>query len=488
MQQPDGGSGLLGRQPAVGNWVFDAGLGIAGGVLATINEALILGVTELALGSGESGCSAVHNIILCTSPELFFGGASGELAGIPAVIGQLWPAMESVAIGLIGLLFVVRIGRMVAEGPGSLATEGKSLVISFALALAWVSGAEGILRMILGMLNELHALVAGDALRDLMERAFLPGASLNLGGQLTLLVLVVTALILAGKAVLRLVHLTILISVAPLMGALLIDRTTSARFGRWFGALVEVLLQQTAWVFFFRIGVELFEQSGPGAGGTEQIVANLMAAMVFGMAVGGERVLAGIAGATGGPGGMVGSALGSALSGRSVLRAGRAVHQAQLKTGKSFAEAAAGLAGRTSGGTASGDPLQSAAAQRASGDMPAAPSQAGTSRKSLSASLSQSSVSNTALRSMLGAQRDQLSPNAVAQAKALTQLRSLPPSRGLGEMERRKVLHARSSLKARLFELRAQELDDPAQRQRLNERARRYAEIAQKRKEQGARR
>ncbi|MEN9935039.1 MAG: hypothetical protein RLZZ387_1618 [Chloroflexota bacterium] len=417
----------LDRGGNTGNWVMDAGMGIAGGALAAVNEALIVGVTALVVGGGKD-CSGTSNIILCTPPELFFGdgeqapasqpkggGAQPLITGLSQTIAKVHKVLRPLAISLIGLLFVIRVGRMMTEGPASLAAEGKQLIVSFGTALAFTQSSEGLLKGVLQLLNGLHARLSGEGIAALLEHAGRPNAHLNLGVQITLLVLVIVLLLLSGKALLRVVHLTILIAVAPLMGALLMDRSTSPRFGQWVGKLFDVLLQQTAWVFFFAVGAGLFNasQAANMTDARAQIIANFAAAVVLGMAVGGESILAGIAGASGGPGGLVAGKLGSALSSRGLMRGARWTARTLQAGGRGLGDAAGSL-GERSSAAPSGDPLKSRAGrQEASrgGANPAAARRYGRS-------------SDGAPRAMLGPQRSRLAPRE--DSEQLTRGRSRP--------------------------------------------------------------
>ncbi|HWQ13440.1 MAG TPA: type IV secretion system protein, partial [Roseiflexaceae bacterium] len=307
-EPPPDALGWLGRQLSTGNWVMDAGLGIAGAALGTINEALLVGLRSvLESGVKSDSCMGGVNIITCTSPAFFFDGTSN----VGRVIARIWGALEPAAIALIGLLFTVRIGRMIAEGPRSLAAEGRPLLVTFVVALLFTKGAGPLLREMMELLNRFHGLLLSETVTELLEFRPLPAPNVNLGVELTGLVMILVAIGLAVKAVLRVVHLTILISVAPLMGALLMDRATSPRFGQWFGKLVDTLLQQTAWVFFLAIG-GLFYADAIDAGATDpaaQVTGRILATVALGMALGGEAALAGIAGAGAAPGGLAGNAL-----------------------------------------------------------------------------------------------------------------------------------------------------------------------------------
>jgi hypothetical protein len=348
----------LERQVAVGNWVLDAGLGIGSGALGTINEALLHAWRTFAGSLGEGSCGGSFNFVLCTPPDLFLGRDSA----IGSVIRTLWSVLRPVALSLVALLFVVRIGRVIAEGGATLAAEGRPLVVSLVTALAFIQGAEQILGTMLAAVNELHRLILSAAAAELMARALQPTPDLNFGAQFTMTVMLLVALALVIKALGRAVHLTMLIGVAPLMGALLLDRSTSPRFTAWLAKLIDVLLQQTTWVFFFWFGTLFFsgtlQLSEADAAG--RIAGYAAATAVFGMALTSEAALAGIAGASVSAGMFRG--LGQTLVVRSTMRsAQRALHAA----GTRGASIGAGALERLhQPRIVSGDPAQSAAHRR----------------------------------------------------------------------------------------------------------------------------
>ncbi|MFO7167065.1 MAG: type IV secretion system protein [Chloroflexota bacterium] len=357
----------LGRELATGNWVMDAGLGIASGAIGTMNQALTLGLQQLiAVATAESSCAGGVNIITCTPPELFLDSHRS----IGSVVHTIWGALTPIAISLIGLLFTLRIGRLIAEGPRSLAAEGKPLVISFVLALLFVKGSDRVLRVMMSALNEFHGLLLRQTTQGLLEQMLQPSVHLNFGLQITTLVMLVTVFALAVKALMRMVQLTILISIAPLMGALLMDRSTSPRFGQWLAKLLDTLLQQTAWVFFLWIGSLFFGQALlTGQTQVEEIViGRILATVVFGMAIGGESALAGIAGAGAPPSGLVGTSVAALARGRMLARTTRWLSRAVGRR-ESAPAAAAQERGREpaapSGPAAAADPARSAAARRA---------------------------------------------------------------------------------------------------------------------------
>ncbi|HMO56336.1 MAG TPA: hypothetical protein PKA05_07985 [Roseiflexaceae bacterium] len=345
--------GWIDRSVAVGNWVLDAGLGIAGGALGTINDVLLAAWRMFGSTLDRSGCGGVFQLVLCTPPELFLSreGTLGPL------IRRVWDVLTPVSTSLIVLLFVVRIGRVVADGSAGLATEARPLIMSFVAALSFIHGMEQILGMTLAGLNEFHRVILSSANATLLDTIFQPLPDLNFGAQFAMLVMLLTALVLAIKALGRMVHLTMLIGIAPLMGALLLDRSTSTRFGAWLARLIDVLLQQTVWVFFFWFGTLFFSAALrlDSADMMGRIGMYAAAAAVFGLAITGESALSGIAGA-GGSAGMARTLVQNRLVREGVRGMQHTIHAA----GNLGRQSATLVATRM----VSGDPTQSAAQRR----------------------------------------------------------------------------------------------------------------------------
>jgi hypothetical protein len=312
----------IGRRLNIGGWVLDAGLGISTGLLLTVNVVLAAALKLLSDNAPAlAACGGNLNILWCTPPELFLDASQP----IGAAVRTIWGTLEPIAISLVGVLFTVRIGRLVVAGAGGLAAEGKTLVLNFAVALVWIKSSAAIIGAMMRALNEFHSLVMTEALRRILRQAGDAVATFDFAVAAATLVMLVVLLALVVKALMRVVQLTVLIGIAPLMGALLMDRSTSARFGQWLGKLVDVLLQQTAWVFFLWFGALFYDGVIPAAGsdGEQLVGGRIVAAVIFAMALGGESILAGIAGATTAPGGMLGNTLSSVVSGRFASQAAR---------------------------------------------------------------------------------------------------------------------------------------------------------------------
>jgi hypothetical protein len=185
---------------------------------------------------------------------------------------------------------------------------------------------------------------------------------LNLGSNILFLILWLLILILILKSFTRLVQIIILIGCAPLAGALLMDRTTSSRFRSWFEKLLELLLAQINLAILFVV-ITAILQPYQGRGAGDAFISMLLAIVMMGLALSGRSVI-GIAGSALGSGGggsvlaflkyqVVGGAVRGALGGRG--RSGAAGGGASIGTA---------LPAAASSRSASGDPAQSAAAQR----------------------------------------------------------------------------------------------------------------------------
>jgi hypothetical protein len=357
---PDDNNQWIGRRLNLGGWILDAGLGIGAGLLLTVNVVLIAALQLLSDNAPAlAACGGSLNILWCTPPELFLD----EAHPIGAVVRTIWRALEPIAISLVGVLFTVRIGRLVVAGPQSLAAEGKSLVLHFAMALVWIKSAGAVLGAMMRALNEFHSLVMSDALKRMLEQARDAVGTLDFALAAATLVMLVTLVALVVKALARVVQLTVLIGIAPVMGALLMDRSTSARFGQWLGKLIDVLLQQTAWVFFLWFGALFYDGVMPSSASTieAQVGGRIVAAVIFAMALGGESILAGIAGSASAPGGVLGSALTTVVSGRFAGQVARFAWRAASTKRKPKQERETERPERP---TTSADPSQSAAARR----------------------------------------------------------------------------------------------------------------------------
>jgi hypothetical protein len=382
LQQDGAGSGAiawLGRQLNPGNWILDAGMGIFAGIIKMFGG-MVQKSVQAFVGSSvlPGGCdNAATNFVFCTPPSLTY-----DHPGVQTV----WGLLSAVASGLVTVLFTVRLGRMIVEGPRSLAAEGKSLVLTFIVAMAFIQATHPACKLIIDFFNGLSHLLLSQASFQFPTEDV---GGLDFGAVVLFLVLWAMILILIIKSFTRLVQIIILIAVAPLAGALLMDRSTSARFRSWFEKLIELLVAQLNLVIIF-IVIAAILQPFAGQGVGDQFVAFLLSIVAIGMALSGKSMV-GFAGAavSGGGGGMLaflryqvaGTAMRGLMGGRGRAegsgRAGSAGGgtDPHLQQGVAEAQRAAHDA-RARSTRASGDPAQSAAAGRQAGGGTPRPSSA----------------------------------------------------------------------------------------------------------------
>src|SRR5262249_43493848 len=149
--------------------------------------------------------------------------------------------LSGIAAGLVTILFTVRLGRMIVEGPRSLAAEGKGLLLTFIVAMTFIQATGPICSLLIEFFNGLSNLLLSKAALSFPSQDV---GDLNLGANILFLILWTLILLLIIKSFTRVVQIILLISVAPIAGALLMDRSTSARFRSWFEKLIELLLSQ----------------------------------------------------------------------------------------------------------------------------------------------------------------------------------------------------------------------------------------------------
>jgi hypothetical protein len=358
-QAADGDWIWLERELVVGNWVLDAGMGIAAGMLASINETLrVIFAALLALIDPDPACGRL-GVILCTPPTLFLdrGGVLG------AAVQQLWELFRPIAGALVGLLLLVRIGRIIVDGPADLAREARSLTLHGSAAIVGIYAGESFIALALDALNEVHrALLPAESLERLIwQRPAV--AELSIGLELTTLTLLIVVGILLTRALMRIVVLALLIGVAPLAAALLIDRATAPRFGSWLARLGDTLLQQTVWVGCLGVGAACFGAAtrAPADDVSGQLGALAASAAIFALALGGEAWL---------PGGAASARIGALVRQNWPARRITNDRGALAHRGISLPGVIAAAATRPDG-----DPRRSAAAvrQRAMVPVPAAP-------------------------------------------------------------------------------------------------------------------
>jgi hypothetical protein len=260
----DRAGGWLSRNLNPGNWVLDAGMGVVAGVIATFGEtaqrtAAVLLNTRTSDQSWTiipASCSdnAATNFVFCTPPALTYDH--------PAMT-SIWSVMRAVAQLLVTLLFVVRMSRLLAEGQQSLATEGKGLLLTFIGVSLFINSTQATLALIIDLFNAIS-----DAL--LSHAAFaMPtpvGPDLNIGAMLMYAMFWLAMVWLIVKSAFRVVRVMVLVGLAPIAGALLMDRSTSPRFYGWLNRLFDLLIEQLALAATMIVAVALVSPLRGGAG------------------------------------------------------------------------------------------------------------------------------------------------------------------------------------------------------------------------------
>ncbi len=237
-------SSWLSRNLNPGNWVLDAGMGVVAGVIATFGETAQR-IAEVLIGAGTSeqswtiipaSCSdnAATNFVFCTPPALTYNH--------PAMT-SIWSVMRAVAQLLVTLLFVVRMSRLAAEGQQSLATEGKDLLLTFIGVSLFINATQATVALIIDLFNFISDALLSQAAFEMPTPV---GPDLNIGAMLMYAVFWLAMVWLIVKSAFRVVHLMVLVGLAPLAGALLMDRSTSPRFYGWLNRLVDLLFEQVA--------------------------------------------------------------------------------------------------------------------------------------------------------------------------------------------------------------------------------------------------
>ncbi len=337
----------LGRQLNPGNWILDAGMGIFAGIVKMFGAMAHKGALAFVGPSVlPGGCdNAATNFVFCTPPSLTY-----DHPGVRVV----WGVLGSIAAGLVTILFTVRLGRLIVEGPRSLAAEGKALIMTFLVAMAFIQATGPICKLLVDFFNGLsHLLLAKAA----FEFPTADASGLDFGAVVLFLVLWAMILVLIIKSFTRLVQIIVLLAVAPLAGALLLDRSTSARFRAWLEKLLELLLAQVNLVIIF-IVIAAILRPYDGQGSGDQFVSFLLSIVAIGMALSGRSAIGIATTALGGTG------AGGLLTFLRYQVAGNAV---RALGGARRAQQAAAVAGAARSATrASGDPAESAAAQRQS--------------------------------------------------------------------------------------------------------------------------
>jgi hypothetical protein len=366
--QDSGPIAWLGRNLNPGNWILDAGMGIFAGIVKMFGG-MAQKAASAFLGTSSvlpSGCdNAATNFVFCTPANLTY-----DHPGVRAI----WGVLSGVAAGLVTILFTVRLGRMIVEGPRALAVEGKGLLLTFIVAMGFIQATGPVCKLLIDFFNGLSNV--------LLSRASLAFPSqdvgdLNIGSNILFLALWVLILLLVLKSFARLVQIIILLALAPIAGALLMDRSTSPRFRSWFEKLIELLLSQINLVIIF-IVISAILQPYQGQAAGDAFVGFVLSIVMMGTALSGRSVIGIATSAIGGGGGgmlsflryqVMGSALRTmaGLRGGAAERAASGTPRATAGTRDRAVSGAAKAHDQRSSGGAVGDPTQSAAAQRQAG-------------------------------------------------------------------------------------------------------------------------
>lgn len=232
----------LGRSLNPGNWMLDAGMGVIAGTIATTGETAERAARVFLGGGGDSwtiiprscGDNMTTNFVFCTPPELTYAHPN---------LAPVWNVMRAAAQGMVTVLFLVRMGRLLTEGAVSLATEGKRLVLTFLGVSLFVNSTAQTLGFVIDLFNALTNALLARAQFDIPTPVV---AELIIGDWAMYLTFWVFALLLMFKGFFRLVNIIVLLGVAPIAGALLMDHATAPRFYGWLNRLIDSLVEQLA--------------------------------------------------------------------------------------------------------------------------------------------------------------------------------------------------------------------------------------------------
>src|SRR5262249_53447180 len=138
--------------------------------------------------------------------------------------------------------------------PKSLATEGKSLVLTFSFVMAFIQATQLVCKLLVDFFNGLSNLLLSSAAVKFPSQDV---GDLNLGSNLMFLFFWIVILLLLIKCFFRVIRIIVLLAVAPLAGALLMDRATSPRFRSWLDKLIELFMEQINLVIVFIVAAAL---------------------------------------------------------------------------------------------------------------------------------------------------------------------------------------------------------------------------------------
>lgn len=261
----------LERKINPGNWIVDSGLGIGTSFLQTTNEGLAVlirgftqqgstpsaavSVTPAATWNYENPAVPVPcvKIVLCTPADVFFGGNA-----VSSLLQQAWRPLQAVALSLVGVLFVLGIGRIATAGGSSIiASGGIDLFWSFIKATFLIMTPQYFLRILLETFASINRLL----LRTATVTVPIPGVSdipltLAFGWvpSMCLTIMLIILLVMVFLSLVRLFKLFILFTIAPVMGAFMMDELTAGYYRAWSGKVLSLMFEQLAWVLAFFVG------------------------------------------------------------------------------------------------------------------------------------------------------------------------------------------------------------------------------------------
>jgi len=223
-------------------------MGIFAGIIKTFSG-LLQKAHEAVVGDASVipiGCdNAATNFVFCTPGSLTY-----DHPGVQVV----WGILRSIAASIVTILFVIRLGRMIIEGPRSLAAEGKGLLLTFLFALIFIQATYPVCKLLIDFFNGISGLLLSKAA---IAFPSVEANDLNIGSNLMFLFYWIVILLLTIKCFFRLVRIIVLISIAPLAGAMLMDRSMSARFKSWLDKLIELFFEQINLVIVFVVAAAI---------------------------------------------------------------------------------------------------------------------------------------------------------------------------------------------------------------------------------------
>jgi hypothetical protein len=250
---------------------------------------------------------------------------------------------------------------MMVEGPRTLTTEGKELLLTFIFSTIFIQATYPACKVLVDFFNGISGLLLAKAA---VAFPSVEANDLNVGSNLMFLFFWIVILLLTVKCFFRLIRIIVLISLAPLAGAMLMERSMSGRFKSWLDKLVELFFEQINLVIVFVVAaaiVKPFQDRSLG----DTFVMSTLAILTLLMALMGPSMIGLAAGA-----GSMGY-LQSLMTVGLLRRAGRTLGTGRAGAPPPSGPATGGSANSpgfaTPDSRASGNPAQSLAAQRQAG-------------------------------------------------------------------------------------------------------------------------